>query len=122
MVLPMTRRMLSTVTVAALALCVGCGGSQKPTKSQHNWDDEPSEASSTSDDELGSSDTKRSDDNERKSDGDQPAKVDSNNPKNNPDVQFKEGGSVDEAINAVPQGLPRENIDQEDLNKPLLDP
>lgn len=48
--------------------------------------------------------------------------VDSSNPKNNPDVQFKEGGTVEEAINAVPQGLPRENIDQEDLNKPLLEP
>ena len=35
---------------------------------------------------------------------------------------FKEGMSVNEAINAVPQGYPRVEIDQEDLNRPLMDP
>ena len=34
---------------------------------------------------------------------------------------FKEGSSVDEAINAVPQGTPRVNVEQEALSKPLLD-
>ncbi|HEV8547729.1 MAG TPA: hypothetical protein VGQ57_01855 [Polyangiaceae bacterium] len=36
-----------------------------------------------------------------------------------PAPSFKENGSVLEAINAVPQGTPRLNIDQEDLGKPL---
>lgn len=35
---------------------------------------------------------------------------------------FKDGMSVNDAINAVPQGYPRVNIDQEDLNAPLMDP
>jgi hypothetical protein len=35
---------------------------------------------------------------------------------------FKEGMSVNDAINAIPQGYPRVNIDQEDLNAPLMDP
>ena len=35
---------------------------------------------------------------------------------------FKEGMSVNDAINAIPQGLPRVNIDQEDLNRPLMEP
>lgn len=34
---------------------------------------------------------------------------------------FKEDGSVDEAINAVPQGTPRVNVEQETLAKPLMD-
>jgi hypothetical protein len=34
---------------------------------------------------------------------------------------FKEGMSVNDAINAIPQGLERVNIDQEDLNRPLMD-
>ncbi|MCK6534947.1 MAG: hypothetical protein L6Q84_18390 [Polyangiaceae bacterium] len=34
---------------------------------------------------------------------------------------FKEGGSVDEAINAVPQGTPRVNVEQDHLAKPLMD-
>ena len=33
--------------------------------------------------------------------------------------EFKDGMSVNDAINAVPQGTPRENIDQETLGEPL---
>jgi hypothetical protein len=33
--------------------------------------------------------------------------------------EFKDGGSVSDAINAVPQGTSRVNIDQETLSKPL---
>jgi hypothetical protein len=40
---------------------------------------------------------------------------------NIPDPEFKEGGSVDEAIKAVPQGTPRLNIETEALSKPLMD-
>ena len=35
--------------------------------------------------------------------------------------EFKEGGSVDDAIKAVPQGTPRLNIETEALSKPLMD-
>jgi hypothetical protein len=35
--------------------------------------------------------------------------------------EFREGMSVEEAINAVPQGTERENIDQETLARPLMD-
>lgn len=36
--------------------------------------------------------------------------------------EFKEGMSVNDAINAVPQGYERVNMDQEALDRPLLDP
>jgi hypothetical protein len=39
-----------------------------------------------------------------------------------PTPKFKENGSVLDAINAVPQGTPRVNIDQEDLGRPLNNP
>lgn len=35
--------------------------------------------------------------------------------------EFKDGMSVEEAINAVPQGTERENVDQEALSRPLMD-
>jgi hypothetical protein len=38
-----------------------------------------------------------------------------------PDPEFKEGGSVEDAIRAVPQGTPRLNIETEALSKPLMD-
>jgi hypothetical protein len=34
---------------------------------------------------------------------------------------FKEDSSVNDAINAVPQGTPRVNVEQENLAKPLMD-
>jgi hypothetical protein len=40
----------------------------------------------------------------------------------NAEPSFKEGMSVNDAINAIPQGLSRINIDQEDLDRPLMDP
>lgn len=36
--------------------------------------------------------------------------------------EFKEGGSVDDAIKAIPQGTARLNIETEELSKPLMDP
>ena len=39
-----------------------------------------------------------------------------------PEPEFKDGMSVSDAINAVPQGTPRVNIDQETLGEPLKDP
>jgi hypothetical protein len=71
----------------------------------HGWDDV--DQKDVSDEQKGS----------RKKDA--PTKT-SNSVKDNPDPDFKEGGSVDDAIKAVPQGLPRENLEQEALDKPLL--
>ncbi|HEX6276079.1 MAG TPA: hypothetical protein VFZ53_23725 [Polyangiaceae bacterium] len=38
-----------------------------------------------------------------------------------PEPEFKENGSVEEAIKAVPQGTPRLNVETEALSKPLMD-
>lgn len=116
----MMRRTLFTLVVAAIAMSVGCGGSKKPAR---NADDASDEYDSHRDDDLTSDDVEQSDggSNSEEDDGGGPRKVNSDDPKNNPDPDFKEGGSVNDAINAVPQGLPRENIEQEVLDKPLLD-
>jgi hypothetical protein len=42
-------------------------------------------------------------------------------PTPNTKVTFPPNASVDEAINAVPQGLPRVNINDNDLQKPLME-
>ncbi|HTQ04541.1 MAG TPA: hypothetical protein VMI54_11825 [Polyangiaceae bacterium] len=39
-----------------------------------------------------------------------------------PTPPFKENGSVRDAVNAVPQGTPRLNIEQEELGRPLNNP
>jgi hypothetical protein len=36
--------------------------------------------------------------------------------------KFTPGMTINDAINAIPQGLEREEIAQEDLNRPLMDP
>lgn len=111
-----------SVIIAALSLCIGCGGSQKPAKHAHDsdYEDQSSSASSSEDVDQTEGGGPREDQDELSGPRNEKT-VDSSNPKNNPDPEFKEGGSVDEAIKAVPQGLPRENIDPEALNEPLLD-
>jgi hypothetical protein len=52
---------------------------------------------------------------QKKAKGDDAAKGPAGEP------EFKDGMSVNDAINAVPQGTPRENIDQETLGEPLKD-
>jgi hypothetical protein len=117
----MMRRMIIAMVIGAIAMSVGCGGSQKRARGADDElrDQQESSQSSDSDDDVAQSGKKaKSDD-----DGGGPRKMtnDTDNPKNNPDPDFKEGGSVNDAISAVPQGLPRENIEQEVLDKPLLD-
>jgi hypothetical protein len=82
------------------------GEGAKPKLKEEGWNDV--EQKDVSDEQKGS----------RKKDE---PKHTSNSVKDNPDPEFKEGGSVDEAIKAVPQGLPRENVELEELNKPLSD-
>ncbi len=118
----MMRRMIFAMVVAAIATSVGCGGSQKQPRGANDelGDQEGSSQVPDTEDDVDQADQKKkkSDD-----DGGGPRKMtnDTDNPKNNPDPDFKEGGSVNEAISAVPQGLPRENMEQEVLDKPLLD-
>ncbi|HEY5957684.1 MAG TPA: hypothetical protein VIV60_14065 [Polyangiaceae bacterium] len=128
----MMRRTLFTMVVAAIAMSVGCASS--PPKHAHSADDSGDESSYAKDGDLTSDDVDQSDRKSKTSDSDNadsnskeglsgPRKMTNNtdDPKNNPDPDFKENGSVDQAISAVPQGLPRENMEQDVLDKPLLD-
>lgn len=114
-------------------MSVGCGGSQKSVRHARDEGDDRDDRddyaqTSDNEDDVDQSaredkDDKKDRNSEDKDDHNGPRKMtnDTDNPKNNPDPDFKEGGSVNEAINAVPQGLPRENMEQEVLDKPLLD-
>lgn len=59
-------------------------------------------------------DAPAADDDKDSDDGDKP-KADK------PEPKFTDGMTVNQAINAVPQGMARENIDQDSLSKPLTD-
>jgi hypothetical protein len=126
----MTRRTLFTLVLATLAMSIGCASS--PKQHAHSADDSGDESSYSNDGDLTGDDVEQSDRKSSHRDGDDgdakeglsgPRKMTNNtdDPKNNPDPDFKENGSVAEAIAAVPQGLPRENMEQEVLDKPLLD-
>jgi hypothetical protein len=57
---------------------------------------------------------------------DEPKDEPEDEPKDEPkpeatEPEFKDGMSVEEAINAVPQGVPRVNVEQGELGKPLMD-
>jgi len=128
---------------SSLIACVACSGAAKPAKTADDSDTadkaDKTEASSTSESsesaesadgdakkakpkEEGWNDVEQKDVSaEQKGSRKKPASGSaSNSVKDNPEPEFKEGGTVDEAIKAVPQGLPRENIEQESLDKPLL--
>jgi len=124
----MKPRVIIAIMVAAVASNVGCGGSQKPARGAGDANDDldnPTAASEVADskDDVDQPElAKNEGDTGREHDGPRKKMTnDTDNPKNNPDLEFKEGGSVDDAIKAVPQGLPRENMEQEVLDKPLLD-
>src|SRR5687767_4985110 len=102
------------VTCAVVA-ALGCGGS---TKEPDDADDrrrlleeplepEMEEGSSRSDDEDEEGESDEEGDDEKKA---------------GKEVEFPENASVTQAINAVPQGAERINIDAETLAKPLQDP
>lgn len=114
---PMKRGILSGLAlVTCLLAAVGCSGSSKDAKSADDAEVVQEDKDLTSDDvEQKSIPPKDTDSSEE-------PKAKSDSPKNNPEPEFKEGGSVNEAISAVPQGLPRENVELEELNKPLNDP
>ncbi len=100
-----------------LALVAACGGTEKPAESPKSAEDdkadiEQPEAKAEPKTDEGKSDEGKAD--EGKGDEGKGAK-----PAAEP--EFKEGMSVDEAINAVPQGTERVNVDQQTLGKPLMD-
>jgi hypothetical protein len=98
-----------------LAFVLACGGAETPPAS--SADDQVQDDSAAAMPDEPSASASKPD--EPASDEPKPAASDSK-----PDVAapaFKENGSVKEAIDAVPQGTQRLNIDQEALGRPLSD-
>jgi hypothetical protein len=89
-------------------LVSGCGGSTPPPEEPTNTVESPTE---TPPPEEAKPDAEPKEDEAPK---EKPGA-------NVPDPEFKENGSVDDAIKAVPQGTPRLNIETEALSKPLMD-
>ncbi|MGC4064481.1 MAG: hypothetical protein QM784_07530 [Polyangiaceae bacterium] len=133
----MVRLRFSFALLASSFLALGaCSGGAKPAQSADDTANSEAANSTTDDKGDASGDKAKSakvedhgwDDVEQKDvSGDQKGArkkdaptTSSNSVKDNPEPDFKEGGSVDDAIKAVPQGLPRENLEQEALDKPLL--
>jgi hypothetical protein len=116
---------LSLIGCAAV-LAVACGGSQPPAETPEPPApaSEPPAASapaasatpSEADEEAPGAKEDNANDGAGSSDkGDKPEKAAAKEPK------FTEGMTVDQAIAAVPQGMARENVDQDELSKPLTD-
>ena len=114
---------LSLIGCAAV-LAVACGGSQPPAETPEPPApaSEPPAASapaasatpSEADEEAPGAKEDNADDGAGSSDkGDKPKKAAV------PEPKFTEGMTVDQAIDAVPQGMARENVDQDELSKPL---
>jgi hypothetical protein len=132
----MTRGIVSRFfLLSCLVATVACSGSAKPPKNAEDAENADNTESTSEDttaegegkkpkvkedswDDVEQKDVKEEQKGARKKDE---PKHSSNSVKDNPDPEFKEGGSVEEAIKAVPQGLPRENVELEELNKPLSD-
>lgn len=126
----MTRSIFTRwLSLSCLLATVACSGSGTPAK---NADDANNAAEGTEGEggtpkvedkgwnDVDQKDVTSEQKGSRKKD-DATAKSTSSSVKDNPEPEFKENGSVDEAIKAVPQGLPRENVELEELNKPLGD-
>lgn len=101
------------VFIAVAALAFACGGSQTPAESPEPTTDDVEQSSAA----------------ERKAEVDQPSEGGEEGAeggekaegKAGAEPEFKDGMSVDEAINAVPQGTDRMNIDPDALGRPLAD-
>jgi hypothetical protein len=99
--------------IVAAALAVACGGTAPPAE------EPPSADPSLSTDEV-----------EQPELSDQPNTSSEQKPEggeNKPaepakEPEFKEGGSVQDAMNAIPQGTARINMDQETLGQPIANP
>lgn len=87
-------------------LLSACGGSTPPPEEPTNTVESPTETPPPE---------------EPKSEAEPSEEKPAEKPAEVADPEFKENGSVDEAIKAVPQGTPRLNIETEELSKPLMD-
>lgn len=108
--------------ILSLLLVPACGGSQEHAELAPTSSDAPkAPPDSAASDEAKPAAATSSDDESKPA-----ATAESDTAKKPaPDVptpQFKENGSVLEAINAVPQGTPRLNIEQDALSRPLNNP
>ena len=98
---------------AGLVCLVACAGSSKKAESADEYgyvddvEQAPEEETSEGSDDVEQTDLAE----EQEEDSTQ-----------DPEPEFKPGMSVNDAINAVPQGLPRVNIDPATLSIPLRDP
>jgi len=106
------RRSYPCALAATALLLFACGGTQKNAESADEYGhvDEASEGENE-----GSGDV------EQQNVGDE-QKNDEESSDGVKAPEFKEGMSVNDAINAVPMGTPREDIDPETLSIPLRDP
>lgn len=105
----------ATWIVAVAIALVGCGGSGKPAEGPEEAKvDEPAEPKP----EPKTDQPKTDEPTGEAPEGGEP-KGEGKGASSEP--VFKEDMSVDDAINAVPQGTPRVNVDQEALGKPLME-
>jgi hypothetical protein len=105
--------------VFGLVLASACGGSQHPAELSPTSEPTAKGAPAPSaDDAKPASDSESSDEAKPVAE----TKADTKKASDVPAPEFKENGSVLEAINAVPQGTPRLNIEQEALGRPLNNP
>lgn len=105
--------MRGTAYVLACVLFAGCGGNGKPPETAESESEKTEEAQPEPKSEPKSEEPK-SDDKEKTDEGGEKPAAGAKEP------EFKEGISVEDAINAIPQGTPRVNIDQETLDRPLM--
>jgi hypothetical protein len=103
----MSRGMMRFGFLAALCFVWACGGSETPAESP-DVPDEPVV------------------DEPKVEPKDEPSGDEGEEPKDEPkgeakEPEFKDGMTVNEAMDAVPQGTERVNVDQESLGKPLMD-
>lgn len=96
---------------SAFLVCVSvaCGGSEKPAAAPD--ESEPAAAETAPKDDAPAE--------SKPAGSDAPAEAGANTVDPPATPEFKPNGSVLEAINAVPQGTPRLNIEQEALGRPL---
>jgi len=113
----MSRVLVSVVCTGILAWMVGCGGASQAPKSAD--DVETEDQSLVPDTDADVQDSPRDEAAETTEGPDETKGSDQSSEQVEP--QFTEGMSVNDAINAVPQGLPRENLEDDVLTKPLLD-
>ena len=98
------------LSIPVLALGAGCGGTSPPPAEPELVVMEPEAPPPMEPESPEAVDEEAAAENPRKEE------------ENQPEPEFKEGMSVQEAMDAVPQGMPRLNIDDDRLSEPLRDP